>query len=267
MTLIVGIRCLDGIVMASDSAATYAQGVSPTIGQQEVTKVLKLGDSILFSSTGAVGISQVLATSTKRLWDAKSFARKPNDKDDVRPSDAMMTIAKAIHEAVAGLLQSANSLVPLIGAPAAGATVLCKSMVALPIGRVPCLFQFDYSGAPEQATEQLPFIALGSGQSIADPFLAFLKRILWKERAPTVAEGRFVAAWTVQHVAQTNPGGVGLPLQLATLQVEQAGPKIEFFSDPSEHYQAIEAAEHALRDHIRAQGQSDNAAEVPKPGP
>src|SRR5262245_30654943 len=101
-------------------------------------------------------------------------------------NEAMIKIATEIATCTSGMLSSASALVPLIGQEAAGLTALSKTMVALPIKRKLCLFQFDYSGAPEEATAELPFIALGSGQPIADPFLAFLKRILWKDHRPTV---------------------------------------------------------------------------------
>ena len=59
--------------------------------------------------------------------------------------------------------------VPLVGANAAAGPVSCKHLVALPIKHETCLFQFAEAGAPEEATRELPFVALGSGQPIADP--------------------------------------------------------------------------------------------------
>ena len=236
MTLIVGILCSDGVVMASDSAATYSTGFIQTIGQQEVTKVRKLADAVLFSSTGAIGISQILAEAVEKLWRDKKFTTSP--------ADAMQKISEEVRKGVGNVLQTASqasaglqsvaqvpgilqltaALVPIIGQQAAGMTALAKIMVALPVKKKPSLFQFDYSGAPEEATSQLPFVALGVGQPIADPFLAFLKRILWKDRQPTVAGGRFAAAWTVKHVSETIPGGVGGNLQMASLLMKSGEP-------------------------------------------
>jgi hypothetical protein len=141
--------------------------------------------------------------------------------------------------------------------------VLCKSLVAVAVKKEPQLFQFDYGGAPERASEKLPFISLGSGQSMADPFLAFLKRILWKDRRPTMAEGRLVAAWTIRHVSQTAFGGIGGPIQLASLAIVNGVPAVEL-ADPAEHDGFIEEAEAALRDHFRKDKQGPAAA-PPKP--
>jgi len=188
------------------------------------------------------------------MWTKKQFSGG-------EPVTAMKTIAQGIGAEIRKLAEPAASLVPFLGNNASFSPIACKSMVAMALKKRPCLFQFDYSGAPEQASKELPFISLGSGQPIADPFLALLKRILWADREPTVAEGRFVAAWTIYHVERTIPGGVGGNIQVATLT---DGPKIEFVSDQGEHEQAVAAAEAAIRDHI-LQGAPGPAPTIPKP--
>src|SRR5208282_5567849 len=197
MTLIVGIQCSDGVVMASDSAATLGEGFTFTVGQQQVTKIRALENAaILYSFTGSIGMSQLIAAAIDRTWNEAFFL-------NAKPAEAMQKIAVEIAKTVqvyagnAQLFQQAGGL----------QSALCKSLVAIPVKNQPRLFQFDYSGVPEEASTELPCVALGSGQTIADPFLAFLKRVLWKEREPTVAEGRFAAAWTLTHVIRTNPGG------------------------------------------------------------
>jgi 20S proteasome alpha/beta subunit len=240
LTLIVGILCSDGAAIASDSAATYSTGIAATIGQQEVKKVHQLGTGVLYGATGSVGISQLLQFAIENTWNASL-------KGGQLPSaQVMVQLFTAIATATQAIRLSAAQMVPLVGNQAAGASALCKSMVALPVQGKVNLFQFDFSGAPEAATEQLPFISMGVGQPIADPFLAFLNRILWKGKQPTIAEGRFVAAWTVKHVSETIPGGVGGPLQMASLSMKDGQPLIEFVEDPAEHFQKIEAAERAL---------------------
>ena len=167
------------------------------------------------------------------------------------PAEAQNLIAGKIGDPVTPLFGPASAAAPLIGQQTAGINVLCKSLIAFPYKLQARLFQFDYVGAGEEATNELPFVALGSGQPLADPFLALLKRVLWSNSPPTVAEGRFAAAWTIVHVAKTNFGGVGLPLQMATLSMKDNKPQIEFTNDPKEHYEAVEAAEAALRLHVR----------------
>jgi len=92
-------------------------------------------------------------------------------------------------------------------------------------------------------------MAMGSGQPIADPFLAFLKRLMWNTTEPTIAEGKLVAVWTLDHVRRTNPGGVGGGIQLGVIQrIDGALPIVEMLSeiDIGEHEQRVQSAEAVL---------------------
>lgn len=261
MTLIVGIRCSDGVVLASDSAATYGTGYQSTIGQQHVTKIHVIRDRILFCSTGAIGVAQLLVDRIESLCG-------DNKLGGGNPVAVMRTLGQAIAQEVVGFFQASQASAPLVGTQAASMPLVCKCLVALPVGRQPHLFQFNEVGVPEQASDELPFVALGSGQPIADPFLAFLKRVLWKDRRPTLPEGRFGASWTVRHAIQTNPGGVGGKLQLVSLATDGKGkPEIERVDSEGpeqEHFQSIDSVEEAIRKHVRGEGET--TSEVPRPG-
>lgn len=260
MTLIVGVLCRDGVVMASDSAATFAAHGAPTIGQQEVRKIRRINDRILYASTGAIGMAQLLSDKIGALWDDKRLVAAKS------PEAMMDTVGKEFLNLVAPYLQSGQAQRALTGD--AGQS-LCKSMVALPHQKVPCLFTFDYNGAPERCTAELPFVSMGSGQSIADPFLAFLRRLLWPETSPTIAEGRLAAVWTIDHVRKTNAGGVGGRIQLATLSASVTGSSVVEMteSDVDEHLQHIASAEQALVERMRLRQTVAGDPEPPRPGP
>jgi 20S proteasome alpha/beta subunit len=204
MTLIIGIVCKDGVVMASDSAASFGKEGVPTIGQQEVRKVHQLSDALLYSSMGAIGMSQVIADALKKSWEQEEFANIPT------PERVMHTIGMKLIQILVPYLQTATLTRPLIGDASQS---LCKSLVAMPVQHVPCLFSFDYNGAPERITEELPFVAMGSGQPIADPFLALLKRLLWQNSQPTLAEGRLAATWTIEPRRCWREDSIGNPLR------------------------------------------------------
>jgi hypothetical protein len=199
-------------------------------------------------------MAQLLTNKIDGTWNDVFFR-------NAAPQEAAHRIGTAIAEVVKVYAQNGQALQQI-----GGLGGFCKSLIAVPVKERPCLFQFDNTGAPEQATEEVPFVALGSGQQIADPFLAFLRKILWKEKQPTLAEGRLIAAWTVRHVAETNPGGVALPLQMASLTVKGGKPAIEPMEDPAEHFQQIDATEAALRDHILKQWTA-SAGSVAPPAP
>lgn len=257
MTLIVGIKCKDGVVVAADSAATMGDGYVRTIGQQEVKKVHELGHGGVFAATGSVGMAQMLCHQIGDWCD--------HNLTNLNAVGAMAGISKVVRDLVVPQIQASAASVPLVGNQAAGTTVICKSLVAVVVKKQAQLFQFDHAGAGEMATKELPFVSLGSGQPIADPFLAFLRRVLWEGREPTVADGRLAAAWTVHHVCKTNPGGVGPPIQMATLRVKVSGAPLLEFNGDDEHLVAVSAAEAALRDYVA--GKTGPDAPAPPQGP
>ena len=246
MTLVLGILCSDGVVIGSDSAATFGSGNLSTIGQQYTRKIHSLQGQILYTNTGAVGISQLIMDVVGSLWLDGKLKQQVCPNADV----AMDTIGRAIVQKVGPYLQLGALQKQILGEATQS---LCKSLIALPVDHKPCLLSFDYNGAPERATTELPFVAFGSGQVIADPFLAFLHRLLWKDVAPTVAEGRLAAAWTIEHTVKTNPGGVGGEIQLATLSIVKGNAKVEMLGEGqiAEHRQRITAAEDVLVAELR----------------
>jgi len=120
-----------------------------------------------------------------------------------------------------------------------------------------------------RGVQKLPFVAMGSGQGIADPFLAFLKRLLeWEKNLPTLGEGRLAAVWTIKHAVVTNPGGVGGAIQLATLSMKGGKPTVTMIPEPDiqEHLQQIGGAEAALTNELRTPSRPKETAipEIPK---
>lgn len=243
MTLLVGILCTDGVVLASDSEATFGNGQFSTIGQQEVDKVFRIcGETGMFAGTGAIGIAQVLIDSINRAWRENQLGRCDT------PVQFMNKIGHTIQSAAIPYLQSAQAVQNLGQNPAAS---MCKSLIAVLHKGSAQLFQFDVNGAPEQATPQLPFVSLGSGQMLADSFLAFLKRVLWNNSQPNLAEGRLVATWVLEHVSTSNPGGVGGPSQIWTLTPNVPHVAKLTSEHVQEHLQQIASAQAALVNDLR----------------
>jgi hypothetical protein len=92
-------------------------------------------------------------------------------------------------------------------------------LVAIPLDKQPQLVTFTETCSPEIATPGLPFACIGSGQLLADPFIAFIRRVLWPKNAyPSLLDGTLAAYWTMQHAIETNAGGVGGETQVVTLR-------------------------------------------------
>lgn len=59
MTVVVGIRCTDGVVIGSDSAMTFGRSPQhPTIEQFHPNKIDIVGSNIIVTGTGHIGLGQ-----------------------------------------------------------------------------------------------------------------------------------------------------------------------------------------------------------------
>ena len=98
------------------------------------------------------------------------------------------------------------------------------------------------------ATPDLPFSAIGSGQFIADPFLAFLRRMFWNDRPPSLGDGIFATAWTLQHAIESAPSGIAEPIQI--MVIDKSGQARELaHAQLKEHTESRTHAEDSLRNY------------------
>ena len=93
------------------------------------------------------------------------------------------------------------------------------AMVAAFADGAPRLIEYATTNfQPELKQGRLFFVSMGSGQLLADPFLAFVARVLWKNQMPTVEYGKFGVYWALNHTITHAPGGVGGPIHIAVLR-------------------------------------------------
>ena len=69
MTLVIGVRCKDGVVIGADSIATYASADGRLTVEQEIdSKISIVDDNMIFASSGAVGLSQEVLDYVRGYW-------------------------------------------------------------------------------------------------------------------------------------------------------------------------------------------------------
>jgi 20S proteasome alpha/beta subunit len=260
LTLIIGIKCSDGIVLAADGAATLGFLHTQTI-RQPVRKLSIIKDCVVVGVSGPVGLGQ-------RIVDELGDLYASNPPQSRKSAKEMVKVRERIFPHLQQELDAAAVAARAIGQQALGSAI-SQTLMGAGLPNQSCLFQFDEKGAPEEATENLPFATVGSGSQIADPFLAFLRRTFWPGRLPTLPEGVFVAVWTLTHAIETNTGGVSDPIQVIVL--ERRGDKFVARelteAELQEHLQAIERATARLasfREAISDQ-QTGTATTVPEP--
>lgn len=199
MTALVGILCSDGVVIGTDSSATFTVVPQhPTI-EQLTKKIAIIEDRVIIGGTGGVGFGQRFCECVRNLFPKGTF----------RNIASPLQMAKEFSKIGIDDFRQTHMNPGGYGA-----------LIAYPCGKTFHLCELQISNfQPELKTPDTWFVSMGSGQPITDPFLALLKRVFWKNVQPTVTEGVFAVTWTLKHVIELNPGGINGPPQVATLKL------------------------------------------------
>jgi hypothetical protein len=81
------------------------------------------------------------------------------------------------------------------------------ALMAAAFQDVPYLIEYGPADfQPEVKQGKSFFASMGSGQALADPFLAFVARVLWKGEMPTVDIGKLGLYWVLKHTIELAPG-------------------------------------------------------------
>ncbi len=229
MTVLVGVRCSDGVVIGADSIATASMGHFPLIHLEADPKIQICKDAVIVATTGAVGYSQ-------RLNSLIEAAAKGNVFANLSAREATTNISKKF---ITDLQESKAPSWPQEGWRFGG-------LLAAADKDGPYLAEFstlDFQA--EMKTGKIFFGSMGSGQMLADPFLAFVCRVLWKSEMPTVDQGKFGVYWVLNHTIKLAPGKVGHPIRLATLR-KTNGVWVAKEQDTQESAQYIEELENYI---------------------
>jgi 20S proteasome alpha/beta subunit len=229
MTVVVAFLCVDGVVVAADSMITPSVG-GLNVGHHHGMKIAVLAGPQLFAFAGDQGQADRFRSMADASHQIILGCSHPLD------------YAIALSSSIIQQFQSTGLTMQMVGAN----TILAFEHVG--IHRC-CVFEGALQ--PRFLDTNHFYVALGSGKLSADPFLRFLVDIFCAgNRQPSIREGVFLASWAVQHVIDTNPGGVAGPIRLATFESSGSGGYVaRSFSDSeiAEHQEAIESAADALR--------------------
>ncbi|MDB5713028.1 MAG: hypothetical protein JWO15_425 [Sphingomonadales bacterium] len=227
MTILVGVKCKDGIVIGADSIATSAMGFNPLVQLLSNDKLQKVGNYGIMASTGSVGLSQRF----KAILDAQWTAGNHTKSDPVKYMSEIAQLMVADCNAT-GVPRSNH------GGLGFGA------LLAMIIKNKPYLIEFGTSDfQPEIKQGRLFSVAIGGGQVLADPFLAFVSRVLWEDAEPTVEMAKIGVYWVLDHTIKYAPGGVGEPIRLGVVRQINGQWTSEILDDAQEQAQFIQELE------------------------
>lgn len=164
MTVIVGILCKDGVVIGTDSSATFADGTGAGTIEQPTDKVFIYENTAVMVGTGSVGINQRFREVMTRRWGMiKDFTALALAKD----------LSRHLIEDLIYTHASKGQYGALVAYPTKNEGFqLCEFEVT------------DLQ--PELKNANMWYVSMGSGQRITDPFLAFIRDVFWQAGPPTL---------------------------------------------------------------------------------
>lgn len=197
MTLILGIKCRDGIVIGADSMFTVGSAVGNV--QLDDIKIHLLGDSGVVAFAGDLSVSQVVLDDLKEKW--------PRLIEAESGPEVKRIVARSIRDAIGKEF-------------AVGKREEFSAIVALPVQNQPILMLFKEEPPPLEARGHLYFLTSGSGQQFAFLFLKFLEKIFWGNYAPySLSDGILSTMWTIQHIIDSNAKmGIGGSPHIAVIE-------------------------------------------------
>jgi 20S proteasome alpha/beta subunit len=241
VTLLVGIRCTDGVVVAADSALTFAAGRVHTISQQ-ARKIEVARGEIIIACTGEVGLGQRFASVVTTLHEQNKL--KGSELDCTRLMCAT---------AVADFAQT-QAPKDALGA-----------LVAFMRNNTAHLCEFATTGfQPEMKTDKCWYVSMGSGQILADAYLALMRSVFWKTGPPKLETGIFAAAWVMKHAIQAAPGLVREPIDIAVLSAQDRKARILDPDELQEHVDLVAASVEHYSGFEKMLTASEGAPELPK---
>jgi proteasome beta subunit len=195
MTLVLAVRCREGVVLASDGQATTEAAGQPT--RQPVRKLFSIGDRIAWGAAGSLGLQQTLAAELARREDELLGAPDPREA----LASAVIPIQRRALDDFVALPDAA---------PPELACIFC--WCDGPAGR-PAILSIPRSGSDHQLHGR--YSAVGTGDIFAEYAMASVSHLgtdrLSLEQAKMVA---YKAVWDAISVAAVY---LGPPIQMAVV--------------------------------------------------
>ena len=255
MTLIVGIRCSDGVVIGADGGTAVGPVIHPT------AKLHVLAGNIIMGAAGPTGLGQLYQNQVEQLWTQKAFGTSTT------LADAQRLVRDAILKEVNPAVARAKSNIQWVSQQQAVQSVDSAVLVAATVGGYQGRSQLilcNWTGEVSAASEDSPHLSIGSGRPLAEAFLGFLRHVFWPNQPPSVANGVFSVVWTLVHAIRFSSWGLSDPIQIVTLH-DGKQPRIKELTQAEiiGHRQNVSAAERYLRTAREGEHPSDPFPDPP----
>ena len=216
MTVLVGILASDGAAIAADRQVTVGHVGLP------MPKIAPIGGDSLIASSGSLALGQKI----------RAVFETHHDELRAGPyAEHLPAMEQAIRVVVTPTLQMAEKTRYVI--PGAENNALACSLACIPFADGLRLCHVDWDGSIYCLNENLPYVTAGSGKINADPFIRFIWDVFWPEpgHLPPLREAIFAAYWTVQMNIEYQSTGVGIGVDVWTVNRDADGSHVAAETD------------------------------------
>ena len=198
MTVLVGVKCKNAVIIGSDSAVS--SGIGGLEGAYTVEhpgqKIDIICDQIIVAGTGAKGLGQRFVGLISDAWAERVLISKS-------PIEVGRMIAERSVKNFA-TTQAPKNYGALVAFPGKHKAELCE---------------FEYGNLqPELKTDDSWYVSMGVAQTVADTLLGLARETFWKHGPPSREDGIFAAIWVLHLTIAMYPTGVSPPIQMAVLE-------------------------------------------------
>lgn len=205
---------------------TSAMGAAPLVQEPVAEKLQLVGNKAILACTGSVGLAQRVKIVADEMWKRKEFK-----------GSGMQTATRMAGLALQDFQSSLVQMHPQHG-------VNFGALLAMVVEDVPYLVEFASTNFQPEMKEANHFcVSMGSGQMLADPFLTFVKRVLWKDQVPDVEHAKIGVFWALSYTCKVAVGNVGGELKLGVLRKQGVDWAATILADTQEQGQYTDALE------------------------
>ena len=263
MTILVGILCTNGVVIASDGMASMNLGTTPFVGHSNL-KTHVIDNKVIIACAGDDNLmtqfvhffrSNYLEYSKKHeLQQSSSIFTLMHELSSQFAQDIINAIKQYPDELTNNLLQQINNngfdFNAIVGAPFNGKHYI---------------FQYDTFLRPHMLRENgIWHIILGSGHLVGNPSIHLVKKILNIKAQPEIDRGQILAYWTISHAIEVSSGGIGGEITTAVLQKINGQYSASIENKVSEHKSFIEDMYNYIGKYGNSIDENSSIQEIPK---
>lgn len=196
MTLLVGILCNDGAVIAADRQLTQGLVGTPS------SKIRRVNENTLFASSGPVGMGQ----------QVEYILRQSHHKfGQMDYAEAAIQMQPIIQEKI---LSPSYAIPKMLGRQIEP----CECLFASVFKDGLCLSHMDGAGKFTKLTEEHFLCCSGSGELNGLALLSVIRSVLFPDKIPTLETGIIAASATVKMAIDLRSPGVGFDVDVSVLR-------------------------------------------------